>query len=185
MAVTRAGNVIGGGDWAADRIVPDAIRAWSQSTPVQVRSPLATRPWQHVLEPLSGYLWLGARLWQRAEGINGEGFNFGPDAQVNQTVGELLTAMTARWPGAEWQRVDGGAKAGHEAMLLKLSCDKALFHLNWRAVLQFPETVAFTADWYRAWHDGEADLYEYSRDQIEQYCQLANDRGLVWSSSDH
>jgi CDP-glucose 4,6-dehydratase len=180
MAVTRAGNVIGGGDWADDRIVPDAVRAWSKNASVQVRSPLATRPWQHVLEPLSGYLWLGARLWQRAEGINGEAFNFGPDAQVNQTVAELLSAMAARWPGAEWERTGADANGGHEAMLLKLSCDKALFHLTWKAVLQFPETVGFTIDWYRAWHGGKPDLYDYTCQQIEQYCQLASDRGLSW-----
>jgi len=181
MAITRAGNVIGGGDWAADRIVPDAIRAWSAGTTVSVRSPKATRPWQHVLEPLSGYLWLGARLWEQAPAINGEAFNFGPDAHVDETVGELLDAMAARWPGVEWCVPDGLEQSGHEAMLLKLSCDKALFHLSWRAVLGFSETVEFTVDWYREWHAGGADLHAYTLGQIERYVALARDRGIVWA----
>lgn len=180
MATTRAGNVIGGGDWADDRIVPDCIRAWADGASVVVRSPQATRPWQHVLEPLSGYLWLGARLWQQSAGLNGEAFNFGPDAHVNQTVAKLLDAMATRWPGAQWHVLEGCEQDGHEARLLKLSCDKVLFHLNWRAVLQFPETVAYTVDWYCTWHDGQQDIFTYTVDQIEDYCLLAQDRGLSW-----
>jgi CDP-glucose 4,6-dehydratase len=180
MATTRAGNVIGGGDWADDRIVPDCIRSWSKGESVAVRSPQATRPWQHVLEPLSGYLWLGARLWHKAGGLNGEAFNFGPDAHVNQTVAELLGDMATRWPGARWQVPEGREQGGHEATLLKLSCDKALFHLNWRAVLQFSETVAFTVDWYRTWHESRQHLYSYTVEQIEHYCKLAQARGVSW-----
>ena len=180
VAIARAGNVIGGGDWAADRIVPDCIRAWSNGESVAVRSPQATRPWQHVLEPLSGYLWLGARLWQKAEGLNGEAFNFGPDAHVNQTVAELLDAMAVRWPGVRWEVPHGSEQGGREASLLKLSCDKALFHLSWRAALQFPETVAFTVDWYRAWHEGREKIYPYTIAQIEHYCQLSQARGMPW-----
>jgi CDP-glucose 4,6-dehydratase len=181
VATTRAGNVIGGGDWADDRIVPDCVRAWSTGEPVAVRSPQATRPWQHVLEPLSGYLWLGARLWHRQQGLNGEAFNFGPDAHVNQTVGELIGAMAARWPGVRSHVPEGREDAGHEANLLKLSCDKALFHLNWRAVLQFAETVAFTVDWYRSWNARESDLYDYTLAQIEQYSDLARERQMPWT----
>lgn len=180
VATTRAGNVMGGGDWAVDRIVPDCIRAWSNGESVSVRSPQATRPWQHVLEPLSGYLWLGARLWQRYNGLNGEAFNFGPDAHVNQTVAELLDAMTNRWTGAQWQVPKGCEHGGHEANLLKLSCDKVLFYLNWRTVLQFPETVAFTVDWYLTWHGSKQDMYAYTLSQIDHYCQLAWDRSLPW-----
>ena len=180
VATTRAGNVIGGGDWSDDRIVPDCVRAWSKRKSVSVRSPQATRPWQHVLEPLSGYLWLGAQLWQKSEGLNGEAFNFGPDAHVNQTVAELLSAMATSWPGAQWDVPEGCEQGGHEATLLKLSCDKVLFYLNWRAVLQFPETVAFTVDWYRTWHGCKQDIYTYTVDQIEQYCQLAQERGVPW-----
>jgi CDP-glucose 4,6-dehydratase len=180
VATTRAGNVIGGGDWGDDRIVPDCVRAWSKKESVSVRSPQATRPWQHVLEPLSGYLWLGAQLWQKYDGLDGEAFNFGPDAHVNQTVAELLSAMATRWPDAQWDVPEGCEQGGHEATLLKLSCDKVLFHLNWRSVLQFPETVAFTVDWYQTWHGRQQNIYTYTVDQIEQYCQLARVRGAPW-----
>ena len=184
VAITRAGNVIGGGDWADDRIVPDAIRAWSLGDPVTVRSPQATRPWQHVLEPLSGYLWLGAKLFQDGESLNGESFNFGPAASVNQTVGELLDAMSSRWLGAQWRAVRGREDSGHEAQLLKLSCDKALFYLKWQAVMEFSETVSYTIDWYRSWYELQQDMYMYSVGQIEQYCQLAEDRGANWYHND-
>jgi CDP-glucose 4,6-dehydratase len=183
VGVARAGNVIGGGDWADDRIVPDCIRAWSTAESVTVRSPQATRPWQHVLEPLSGYLWLGARLWQRADGLNGEAFNFGPDSNTNHTVAELLGAMATRWTSAKWNVPESCEQAGHEATLLRLSCDKVLFHLNWRAVLQFPETVAFTIDWYRTWNEGSQDLYQYTNAQIDRYSELARERGLPWIES--
>jgi CDP-glucose 4,6-dehydratase len=180
VATTRAGNVIGGGDWADDRIVPDCIRAWSKQIPATVRNPRATRPWQHVLEPLSGYLTIGAGLWQQQSGLNGEAFNFGPDSHVNQSVAELLEAMQARWPGAQWKVPDGAEQSRHEATLLRLSCDKALFLLNWRAALQFHETVAFTVDWYREWDNKKSNIYDYSVDQIQQYCRMALTRGLTW-----
>jgi CDP-glucose 4,6-dehydratase len=182
MAVARAGNVIGGGDWAAQRLVPDCMRAWSAGAPVSVRSPQATRPWQHVLEPLSGYLWLGARLLARQPGLNGEAFNFGPDGSVNQTVAELLEAMARRWPGVSWQAAGALERGGHEATLLKLSCDKALFHLGWRAVLRFAETVVFTVDWYRNWLEKRLTVDRYAREQIAQYAQLARERGLAWAA---
>lgn len=180
IAITRAGNVIGGGDWAADRIVPDCVRAWSKGELVAIRSPHATRPWQHVLEPLSGYLWLGARLLQGAPGLHGEAFNFGPDAKVNQTVAELLDAMTTRWLGTRWEVPLGFENQGHEATLLKLSCDKALFQLQWSAILDFPATVAFTVDWYRSWHQGQTNMADYTDAQIEEYCAQAAAKQAVW-----
>jgi CDP-glucose 4,6-dehydratase len=183
MAVTRAGNVIGGGDWAAQRIVPDCIRAWSCGKPVTVRSPQATRPWQHVLEPLSGYLWLAARLLAKQPGLDGEPFNFGPDGSVNQSVAQLLDAMIERWPGVSWQAQEAVEQGGHEATLLKLSCDKALFHLGWRAVLRFEETVEFTVDWYRNWLERPPAVYSYTREQIARYGQLARRRELAWATS--
>jgi CDP-glucose 4,6-dehydratase len=163
--------------------VPDCVRAWSVGSPVSVRSPRATRPWQHVLEPLSGYLWLGARLLARQAELNGEAFNFGPDGSVNHTVAQLLEAMQDSWPGVTWQVPDGAERGGHEATLLKLSCDKALFHLGWRAVLQFPETVAFTVEWYRNWLEKKVPVDSFTRGQIARYGQLARERGLAWTSS--
>lgn len=181
VGIVRAGNVIGGGDWSEDRIVPDCIRAWTNGRAVSVRSPKATRPWLHVLEPLSGYLWLGARLWKDAAGLNGEAFNLSPDVQVKQTVAELLEAMAARWPGAEWQVPKGFEQGGHEDMLLRLSGDKALLHLDWRAILQFPETVALTLDWYREWHTDARSVPACTAGQIESYCRMAQSRGSAWT----
>ncbi|WP_078129393.1 CDP-glucose 4,6-dehydratase [Leptospira alexanderi] len=181
IAITRAGNVIGGGDWAADRIVPDCIRAWSKDESVVIRSPLATRPWQHVLEPLSGYLLLGEKLYVGQEGLIGEAFNFGPDASIDQTVSELLNAMTKRWPGVRWEVPEGYEGGGKEANLLKLSCDKVLFHLKWKSVLDFSETVDFTVNWYRNWVEKKENVYDFTLSQIHLYCQLASKKNYVWT----
>jgi CDP-glucose 4,6-dehydratase len=180
--VTRAGNVIGGGDWADDRIVPDCVRAWSSGRSAVVRNPRATRPWQHVLEPLGGYLWLGARLLAGQPGLNGEAFNFGPETNVNQTVAQLLEAMAAKWPGVAWHVPQECEQGAHEATLLKLSYDKALFHLQWKPVLQFNETVELTVDWYRQWHQGEAAMYQFTLGQIDRYCELARARAVRWAA---
>ena len=179
-ATTRAGNVIGGGDWAADRIVPDSIRAWSTGESVTVRSPQATRPWQHVLEPLSGYLWLGTRLLSD-ETLDGEAFNFGPGNIQNKTVADLLESMTQRWEGARWEISPDSTLANREASLLKLSCDKALQMLEWQAVLSFTETVAMTVDWYRSWHQANADIRDLTIEQINRYTTVARDAGVAWA----
>ncbi|EMO15292.1 CDP-glucose 4,6-dehydratase [Leptospira santarosai str. HAI821] len=181
IAITRAGNVIGGGDWATDRIVPDCIRAWSKNEPVVVRSPLATRPWQHVLEPLSGYLLLGEKLYVGQKGLVGEAFNFGPDANVNQTVSELLNAMMKRWSGVRWEVPKGYESGGKEANLLKLSCDKVLFHLKWKAVLDFSETMDFTVNWYKNWVEKKENVYDFTLSQIHLYCELASNKNCVWT----
>ena len=109
-------------------------------------------------------------------------FNFGPDARVNQTVAELLDAMASCWPGVAWEITSGFEQAGHEANLLKLSCDKALQFLKWRAVLQFAETVELTVDWYRSWHEGRVDMAAFTERQIDRYCELASARALVWTA---
>ena len=120
LATTRAGNVIGGGDWARDRIVPDCIRAWSDGKPATIRSPLQRGPWQHVLEPLSGYLWLGAKLRQKRAGIAGEAFNFGPGPEVTQSVSQLVTEMTRTWTDRDLAHRSRRSTAKAEAGLLKL-----------------------------------------------------------------
>jgi CDP-glucose 4,6-dehydratase len=181
IATTRAGNVIGGGDWAGNRIVPDCIRAWSAGRSVDVRNPRSTRPWQHVLEPLSGYLWLGARMLADPS-LDGEAFNFGPNSQQDKTVADLLESMATRWPGAAWEIAVGSEQAGREAALLRLSCDKALRRLDWRAVLQFPETVSLTIDWYRAWHQRDGNLHRLTVDQIERYTHIARSAEIGWAT---
>ena len=185
-ATTRAGNIIGGGDWAADRIVPDCARAWSQGRPVQIRSPWATRPWQHVLEPLSGYLWLGAQLWR---GVNepfplrGQAYNFGPAADVNNTVAEVVDALALHWKGFASEMDRSGHAGMKECTLLKLCCDKALAHLRWKATLDFDETIRYTAEWYSAYYTGQArpDMLDFTLGQIAAYTNAAQQRGLAWA----
>lgn len=182
VATARAGNVIGGGDWAEDRIVPDCVRAWSARQTVTLRHPHATRPWQHVLEPLSGYLWLAARLLANDPRARGESFNFGPDANVSAPVVTLIERLGDRWAEARWVVDPAGLAGRPEARLLKLSCDKALLDLQWHATLGFDETVAFTADWYRTFYAGDADVWRLTTRQIGHYTALAAERGLAWAS---
>ncbi len=178
----RAGNVIGGGDWAPHRLVPDCVRSWATGAPVILRNPTATRPWQHVLEPLSGYLWLAAALLSRDDGVAGESFNFGPSASVDQSVAELVEAMGTHWPAARWE-LDGRANQDHpEARLLKLSCDKALATLGWKATLSFDETVRLTSEWYKAYYeDPRTNVMSVTRGQIAEYCERARTRKISWA----
>lgn len=147
LATARAGNVIGGGDWAADRIVPDAIRALEAGQPVGVRNPDSTRPWQHVLEPLGGYLLLAARMLA-APTAYCEPFNFGPDPSAVVTVRELVERLVGTWGGGSWAHTPDPA-GGHEAALLALDATKAKARLGWAPALGIDETVAWTAEWYR------------------------------------
>jgi CDP-glucose 4,6-dehydratase len=184
VATARAGNVIGGGDWARDRLIPDSVRAWSEGRPVVLRSPGATRPWQHVLEPLSGYLQLGVELLERRPAAVSEAFNFGPDASVQASVGELIRRLSEGWPGSEWSVDESGLEGRPEARLLKLSCDKALLDLQWEATLGLEETVAFTRDWYREYYLGDGEAAAFSRSQIDAYTDLARARGRGWAIGD-
>jgi CDP-glucose 4,6-dehydratase len=182
VATGRAGNVIGGGDWARDRIVVDCMRGWSEGKPVEIRSPSATRPWQHVLEPLSGYLTLGAALARDAK-LHGESFNFGPRSEQNRTVLDLLKDLSAAWNFADTgdaYQVTANIPF-HEAGLLKLNCDKALFHLKWEANLQYVELVDFVSDWYYRYYRESADMFALTQAQIGAYEQRAQERGLVWT----
>lgn len=181
IGVGRAGNVIGGGDWAGDRIVPDCVRAWSLGETVELRNPIATRPWQHVLEPLSGYLSLAMSLDQSAE-HHGEPFNFGPLAQQNRSVGALVTTMSAHWSKVRWADVSAQYGGPYESGLLKLNCDKALHHLGWHALWDFETTVRETALWYRRYYEApEASIAEFSREQIETYVAQAHKQGVGWA----
>ncbi len=181
VSTARAGNVIGGGDWAVDRIVPDAVRSWLRGAPVVVRNPDATRPWQHVLEPLSGYLRLGALLLDSAPGIEGEAFNFGPVAGGSMTVGDLVSAMAGHWPDASWEVVRAESVAHPEAAFLDLDCGRANDLLDWSGVLDLDVAVAMTMAWYRAWHDGSTDMAEVSFGQIDDYSSTAATVGASWA----
>ncbi|NQT32853.1 MAG: CDP-glucose 4,6-dehydratase [Candidatus Omnitrophica bacterium] len=179
VSTTRAGNVIGGGDWAQDRIIPDCVRAWSRKKESIIRNPEATRPWQHVLEPLSGYLWLGANLIKNPEKVTGEAFNFGPDEKVVQPVKELVDQFLRSWPEGQWKHMpsSGGKK---ESSLLSLSCDKALKILGWQPVLDFDETVNLTAEWYKTYYDG-GNIYDFSCTQIDSYVEKGFGKNASWT----
>jgi len=179
IATGRAGNVIGGGDWAQSRIVPDCVRSWAMGETVKLRNPQATRPWQHVLEPLSGYLMLATRLNQKTE-LHGEPFNFGPPAYLNQTVLELVQAMSEHWKQVRWEDVSDTGKLPYESELLKLNCDKALHHLSWRAILPFRDTVRMTAEWYRSYYENPSTIREATFSQIKEYETFAERKGMQW-----
>ena len=180
IASARAGNVIGGGDWAADRIVPDCVKAWSTNNSVELRNPYSTRPWQHVLEPLSGYLNLAIALSQRPE-LHGEPFNFGPQVQQNHTVLELLQQMAFYWDQVRYQDMSGSVTGPYESGLLKLNCDKALHFLQWYAVMGFEDTVRMTAEWYRAYYNKMEKIALVTNSQISAYTLIAQQRGLNWA----
>jgi CDP-glucose 4,6-dehydratase len=181
LAVGRAGNVIGGGDWAADRIVVDCIKAWMAKRRVPLRSPDATRPWQHVLEPLGGYLALAQSLVEGAA-HHGEAFNFGPRAEQTRTVLELLDDLAQLWgfrSGAEAYEILE-RKPFHEAGLLKLNCDKALLALRWTPTLSYRECIGMTGEWYRSVLREGADARTLTLAQIARYESLAAERELGW-----
>ncbi len=182
LATTRAGNVIGGGDWAADRIVADCVRAWLSGGVVEIRSPAATRPWQHVLEPLSGYLTLGARLAQ-GPALHGESYNFGPRAEQNNRVVDLLVDLARIWGFDDPSQsfcITGDAPF-HEAGLLKLSCDKALFDLRWEPNLSYAECVEMTGGWYRDVLKNGASAAEVTTRHVREYEAKAVERSRVWT----
>lgn len=155
IATARAGNVIGGGDWADDRIVPDAMRSLSAGRPIAVRNPQATRPWQHVLEPLGGYLRLAEAL--ASDPVPPcEAFNFGPQLESNRPVRELVSTILSHWPG-HWQDHSDPA-APHEAGLLHLSIDKARHRLGWQPRWPYDTTIKRTVNWYRAVHQGASAM---------------------------
>ena len=181
IATTRAGNVIGGGDWAADRIVPDCVRTWSLDETTVIRSPKATRPWQHVLEPLSGYLSLGANLYNKTDDINGESFNFGPGSDVVKTVEELLNEMSKYWEGSNWKISADQIEEKKEAGLLKLCCDKALNRINWEPSLTFTETINMTMGWFNSFYKDQQNIVEITINQINEYQKIATQRERLWA----
>jgi CDP-glucose 4,6-dehydratase len=174
IASARAGNVIGGGDWAQDRIIPDCIRSLAAGKPIEVRNPHATRPWQHVLEPLAGYLQLAARQHEalqakvhEATQVYCAAYNFGPALTANQPVNRLVEEIFKTWPG-QW-RDASEPTAHHEAGLLSLAWDKAFHQLDWQPRWDFAETIARTVNWYRSASLPSADWLELTQADIRSY----------------
>ena len=181
IASARAGNVLGGGDWAQDRIMPDCIRALAKGKPIPVRNPDATRPWQHVLEPLSGYLQLGRLLFPGPKGVNEAmcaAFNFGPNVDSNRSVRFLVQKVCECWPG-EWQD-QSDPQTPHEAHSLSLSVDKAWHHLRWKPVWDFDTTIKETVRWYREFYESGRIL---SQEQLAAYMKDAGKKNLHWAVS--
>ncbi|MDP4201363.1 MAG: CDP-glucose 4,6-dehydratase [Bacteroidota bacterium] len=179
IASARAGNVIGGGDWANYRILPDFFRAIQKNEKLEIRNPLATRPWQHVLEPLSGYLLLAKKLWCEGKTFSG-GWNFGPIANEQHSVRELVDLLIQCVGQGDYYTPDKDGLL-HEATLLGLDVSKAALHLQWKPVLNFEETAEFTARGYLDEINGNGTLTDKRIEQLKEYSKLAKERKIVWS----
>lgn len=175
MASCRAGNVIGGGDWAVDRLIPDIMRAVDAGDVVEIRNPSATRPWQHVLEPLSGYLQIGQRLLEGRKEF-ADGWNFGPEEEGAITVGQVVEYVKQHWPAVRYKL--GEVRGPHEANLLKLDISKAHHLLNWSSVWDSSQCFEHTVNWYRDWYQsGELN----TADDLNTYIKNAVDKGIAWA----
>ncbi len=166
IASARAGNVIGGGDWAEHRIIPDVFRAYFSDQELVIRDPMATRPWQFVLEPLFGYLKLAQTLYEKGSSFCG-GWNFGPTTGKDYSVSDVIDHLLKALPGLKYKK-DDNALRPHEAKLLKLDISKAMTHLEWRPLLHFEETIQFTLEGYTS-EKGKKDIYENRRLQVIEF----------------
>jgi CDP-glucose 4,6-dehydratase len=175
IGIGRAGNVIGGGDWAQNRVVPDCFRSWKKGNEVAIHNPNSTRPWQHVLEPLSGYLKLSSALSQGSE-LHGEPFNFGPPLHQNYTVKELVESLSKFLPETRWKVDSVSENSIKESGLLKLNCEKARHFLGWQSELSINDTLRMTAEWYRSYYETPSTIRKVTLAQIKEYETIANKR---------
>jgi len=182
LASARAGNVIGGGDWSADRIVTDFVSNILKGQPLVLRYPWATRPWQHVLEPLSGYLTLASHLLGSDADHFAEGWNFGPVDESVWTV-ERLARGLVKARGAGEVRIERIQEPLHETGMLKLDCSKAAFRMGWHGVWNVETTIRHTVDWYRAHEQGAVDMVALTNQQLDSYIQDARVQGLPWTQN--
>ena len=171
IGIARAGNVIGGGDWSTDRIIPDCVKSWYKNKKITIRSPKSTRPWQHVLDAIRGYLILAIRLNDKK--IHGEAFNFGPDNKQNKNVLDLVKEIKKNWQGVEWKIKQDIKLKNKESNLLKLNSHKAKKILNWYPVLNFKNSIKFTTNWYKKYNIvGKANIKIISIENIISYNKL-------------
>jgi CDP-glucose 4,6-dehydratase len=171
LATARAGNVIGGGDWGKDRIIPDCVRALSEGRPITIRNPQATRPWQHVLDPLAGYLLLAKALYRNPDQFSGP-WNFGPQVTSPIAVKELVERFITAWGNGTIHVPENGEQSPHEAHSLHLSIEKAAFGLKWHPVLESSAAIDWTAEWYKAWHKKTKNILEETVSQIAGFENL-------------
>jgi CDP-glucose 4,6-dehydratase len=180
LASARAGNVIGGGDWALDRLVPDIFKATSKLEKVTIRNIHATRPWQHVLEPLSGYLLLGQLLLEGNKKV-ADGWNFGPDEDDTREVSNVIQHIKKHWEEVNFEVIPDKQNL-HEANLLKLDCAKAAAQIQWKPVWHFEETIAYTTNWYKDYYSNpNLNIQERSLVDLNKYMADAKAKGLHWS----
>ena len=171
ISSVRAGNVIGGGDWSEDRLIPDCIKSWSKNKKVELRSPNSTRPWQHVIEVIRGYLILAIKL-SKNKRIHGESFNFGPSNKNNFKVINLVKQMKKTWKNIKWKKANIKNKNFKESNLLKINSNKAKKILNWKCILNFKLTASMVAEWYKSFYQNKTDMYNFSLEQIDKYESL-------------
>ena len=172
IAIARAGNVIGGGDWSEGRLIPDCIKKWVKNKKVLIRHPNSTRPWQHVLEVIWGYLLLAVKLSKNKKKIHGEAFNFGPNKYSRYTVLQILNQIKKKWKHVNW-KVDKQFKF-KEAKLLKLNSKKAKFFLNWKCVLDTNQTISMVLSWYKNFYFEKKNVEKFSIKQIHDYIRVLN-----------
>ena len=180
FVLQEAGNVVGGGDWSKDRIIPDLIKRWSKSKILEIRNPFSTRPWQFVLEPIGAYLYLGSILLKKDKKINFESFNIGPRKNVNKTVIHLIKLVKKDLINLKFQI--NKDKTNTEAKLLKLNCNKIFKLTRWKPVYNFNQTVQNTISWYKYYYLKKGNIYEYSVDQIKKYIKTAQNQNNPWIS---
>ena len=166
IGIARAGNVIGGGDWSDDRLVPDCIKSWSLKKIVKIRNPKSTRPWQHVMEAINGYLIFGAKL-SKNNNLHGEVFNFGPNNKSNHNVEDLVKKIKLTWHNIKW--IIKHDKSKLESSLLKIDSTKAKKKLEWKCILTFAETTQYLSNWYINYFDKKTDIIDYTLKQIISY----------------
>lgn len=184
ISTIRAGNVIGGGDWAKDRIIPDCIRYLMKKKTIPIRNPNSVRPWQYVLEPLSGMLWLAHNMWKEPTKFSGA-WNLGPELQNNNiSVKKIVTEIMSQWKNGKWlDKSKHNSKNVHEAKILKLDSNKALKLLDWKTVYSIKESIKETIDWYRNFANRNSKMNDFSTHQIENYVNRAKEMNITWSKS--
>lgn len=177
IGVARAGNVIGGGDWSENRLIPDCVKSWAKNKKVLIRNPKSTRPWQHVLETASGYLLLAVSIKKNRK-LHGEAFNFGPNNKKNYDVMFLVKFMRKYWKKVSWRLEKKNKKNFFESNILKLNCNKAKKILKWKSILNFNETVNMTVNWYKNYYLQPKNIYKTSFYQIKEYEKLLKKRSI-------
>lgn len=179
LSTIRAGNVIGGGDWANNRIIPDCIRSLTKKQPIKIRKPKARRPWQHVLESVSGILCLATKMWLKPKEFSGA-WNFGPQNSI--TVQELVEKLINQWGSGSWEIVSSN-NSDHEASDLNLDCTKAQKFLGWTPVFKIEEAISQTILWYQNYIEKKNNMFEFSQNQIENYMTKAKSLNFTWINS--